>query len=368
MLGGLFLLAVSMAAMAVPKNFCGGAEPRVCRGCPRPAAATAEPLDLSVREASSEDLSNSAEAYELWREQFPIAAARREYYGLNCTKTSVQERFLSLAELLGISSGEALDMFRKDVWVLSEATDTLPAKLDALRSVADSEEEVLDFLRFAPRSIATTAAREIRQRGIANMMMRSSLGEFWELLSAPLRLLIKQQAKAKAAEIEAARESNTDLTEEQMLQQNQTESAGKLRTAGYAFFASLVGLICWASYMDTTYGGPIHGKGFCFPAGVMPAYNLPDVEGNARLPCNCAPLYKWYLEPLMSAAQKEDMMGAAPKVESKNCGRSMGGAKRECDPRTVGGCVWTQQDLERDPSYWEGFTPLFWEKQRASAP
>lgn len=24
---------------------------------------------------------------------------------------------------------------------------------------------------------------------------------------------------------------------------------------------------------------------------------------------------------------------AAPKVESKNCGRTMGGAKKECDPR-----------------------------------
>ena len=34
------------------------------------------------------------------------------------------------------------------------------------------------------------------------------------------------------------------------------------------------------------------GKGFCFPAGVMPAYNIPDTEGNAaRLvlgaPCFC---------------------------------------------------------------------------------
>lgn len=63
----------------------------------------------------------------------------------------------------------------------------------------------------------------------------------------------------------------------------------------------------WASYMDATYGGPVHGKGFCFPAGIMPAYNLPDAEGNARLPCNCAPLYKWYLEPLMSEEQKYDM-------------------------------------------------------------
>ena len=27
-------------------------------------------------------------------------------------------------------------------------------------------------------------------------------------------------------------------------------------------------------------GGPVHAKGFCFPAGIMPAYNIPDVEGN----------------------------------------------------------------------------------------
>ena len=41
--------------------------------------------------------------------------------------------------------------------------------------------------------------------------------------------------------------------------------------------------MCWASYMDATYGGPVHGKGFCFPAGVMPAYNIPDAEGNVTL-------------------------------------------------------------------------------------
>lgn len=40
----------------------------------------------------------------------------------------------------------------------------------------------------------------------------------------------------------------------------------------------------WASYMDATYGGPVHGKGFCFPTGIMPAYNIPDAEGNAPRP------------------------------------------------------------------------------------
>ena len=35
----------------------------------------------------------------------------------------------------------------------------------------------------------------------------------------------------------------------------------------------------------------------------------------ARLPCNCAPLYKWYLEPLMSQEQKDSMLlGAKPPM------------------------------------------------------
>ncbi|CAJ1378144.1 unnamed protein product [Effrenium voratum] len=120
----------------------------------------------------------------------------------------------------------------------------------------------------------------------------------------------------------------------------------------------------WATYMDVAYGGPVRGKGFCFPAGIMPAYNIPDTEGNARLPCNCAPLYKWYLEPLMSAQQIESMKDAAPKVESKNCGRELGGKKKQCDPRTVGGCVWTAEDLEKDPSVWEQRRQMYWETQR----
>ena len=37
--------------------------------------------------------------------------------------------------------------------------------------------------------------------------------------------------------------------------------------------------MCFYS-LTSSPGGPVHGKGFCFPAGIMPAYNLPDAEGN----------------------------------------------------------------------------------------
>lgn len=307
------------------------------------------------------------EAYELWRDQFPLAAARREYYGLDCNKTSVEARFFALGDLLGLSPAATLDTFRRDFWVLSESTESLPPKLEALRSVADSEAEILNFFRWAPRSIATTTAQEIRERGLGNMLLRSVIGEVYELIAAPLRILVKIQAKASAQEIENQRLDKSGWSNDQILKEEQTRNSGRLRNTAYFFFATLIGLMSWASYMDTTYGGPVHGKGFCFPAGVMPAYNIPDVEGNARLPCNCAPLYKWYLEPLMTAEQITSMQDAAPKVESKNCGRTMGGDKKECDPRTVGGCVWTKEDLARDPTYWEGFTPTYWEKQKTQS-
>ena len=38
-------------------------------------------------------------------------------------------------------------------------------------------------------------------------------------------------------------------------------------------------IMCFYSLTSSS-GGPVHGKGFCFPAGIMPAYNLPDAEGN----------------------------------------------------------------------------------------
>ncbi|CAJ1360261.1 unnamed protein product, partial [Effrenium voratum] len=224
--------------------------------------------------------------------------------------------------------------------------------------------EVLDFLKAAPRSIATTSAEEIKQRGLANMRLRSLIGEAWELLAAPLRLLVKIQAKASAAEVERQRDEETSWSNDRLLEEEKTRNQGKLRVGAFAFFATLVGVMSWATYMDVAYGGPVRGKGFCFPAGIMPAYNIPDTEGNARLPCNCAPLYKWYLEPLMSAQQIESMKDAAPKVESKNCGRELGGKKKQCDPRTVGGCVWTAEDLEKDPSVWEQRRQMYWETQR----
>lgn len=317
----------------------------------------------ALRNATEEDRGHAETAYEIWKDQFPLAAARREYYGLDCTALAVQDRFLHLSHLLGISSKDTLDTFRKDFWVLSERSESLPAKLEALRSCGTNQ-EVLDFLRWAPRSIATTSAEEIQERGLANMLLRSFVGEVWELFASPLRILVKLQLARSAEEVEQERMKESGMSNEELLKKEQTRNRGRLRTTAYAFFATLIGTMSWASYMDATYGGPVHGKGFCFPAGIMPAYNLPDAEGNARLPCNCAPLYKWYLEPLMSSEQKDSMLGAAPKVDSKNCGRLMGGVKKDCDPRTVGGCVWTAEDLAKDPSAWEQRQELYWERQR----
>lgn len=317
----------------------------------------------SFRNATEEDRRNAETAYEIWKDQFPLAAARREYYGLDCTTLAVQDRFLHLSQLLGISSKDTLETFRKDFWVLSERSESLPAKLEALRSCGTNQ-EVLDFLRWAPRSIATTSAEEIQERGLANMLLRSFVGEVWELFASPLRILVKLQLARSAEEVEQERANESGMSNEELLKKEQARNRGRLRSTAYAFFATLIGTMSWASYMDATYGGPVHGKGFCFPAGIMPAYNLPDAEGNARLPCNCAPLYKWYLEPLMSSEQKDSMLGAAPKVDSKNCGRLMGGVKKDCDPRTVGGCVWSAEDLEKDPSAWEHREELYWERQR----
>ncbi|CAK9054289.1 Hypothetical protein SCF082_LOCUS29492 [Durusdinium trenchii] len=321
--------------------------------------------NVEERILSEEDLMNSRAAYETWKDQFPLAAARREYYGLNCSQPAVEERFQRLAELLGISTGDALEMFRKDFWVLAESTDTLVPKLEALRSCG-TEQEILDFLRMAPRSIATTSSQEIQERGLGNMLLRSVVGEVYELIASPLRLLIRLNLQRSAQEVEQQRVEKTNLSNEEILQEERKRNSDRLRSTGYAFFATLIGTMSWASYMDATYGGPVHGKGFCFPAGIMPAYNIPDAEGNARLPCNCAPLYKWYLEPLMSAEQKESMSDAAPKVDSKNCGKAMGGEKKECDPTTVGGCVWTAEDLEKPPNAWENREELYWERQRPS--
>merc|ERR1739848_76821 len=96
-------------------------------------------------------------AYELFRDQFPLAAARRDYYGLPCDSASVRARFLLLARTLGVSARDALEIFRPDVWVLVENSDKYSEKVGALRSVAESDQEMLDFLRAAPRTLGTTS-------------------------------------------------------------------------------------------------------------------------------------------------------------------------------------------------------------------
>lgn len=161
--------------------------------------------------ATEEDLANAKVAYAKWRDQFPLAAARREYYGLDCTPLAVQNRFLSLSQLLGLPSNETLEIFSRDWWVLSESSDSIPVKLKALRSCG-TDQEVLDFLRWAPRSIATTSAAEIQERGLTNMLARSLIGEVWELLASPLRILIKFQLTRSAEEVERQRSEESNLS------------------------------------------------------------------------------------------------------------------------------------------------------------
>jgi len=299
------------------------------------------------------------QAYKLWVDQFPIAAARRDFYGLSCTRSNVKRRFLALANISGTSASEALDIFGPDLWALTLTTEDLMKRFDALRAVAESENEVLEFLRFAPRSVGTTTAKEITDRGIPNMRARAALGAAYELLVSPIKLLFKALAKRTADQVECDLEGNEECSTE-ALQAAEAKQNEERNIASIAIFGPLSLALAWLLYTDIVYGGPIHSKGLC-AASVIPSYNIPDAEGNSRLPCNCAPVWKWYLAPQLDP---KGNAFSAPAVESKNCGKTIGGAKRECDPTTPGGCVWTKEDLEKDPSTWDKKEPLYWEKFR----
>lgn len=324
------------------------------------AASQARPVTSKPEAASEEDLIALQETYEVWVDQFPIAAARRDFYELPCDPESVKARFVFIADRLNISISEALGIFRKDLWVLCEPSEKLPAKLEALRGHCTSEEEVLDFLRAAPRVIGTTTAQEIQERGVANMRLRASLGEAYESLIFPLRFMFQQMAKSTASRIECEMDSEDGACSEEALQRFEDQEKASRQVQGAVFFGGLLSILLWLGYMDSTYGGPIHGKGLC-PASPIPTFNLPDAEGNTRLPCTCAPIFKWYIEPNLPAGQ---FAGMAPKVESKNCGRTLGGTKIRCDPTTTGACVWTAEDLAKDPSVWDSRELTYWEKQR----
>mmetsp|Transcript_165387 Transcript_165387/g.525573 ORF Transcript_165387/g.525573 Transcript_165387/m.525573 type:complete len:330 (-) Transcript_165387:94-1083(-) len=313
--------------------------------------------------SSAADAGAAEEAYQIWRDQFPLAAARRDYYGVPCGPADVQARFLGLAGQLGLPAAEALEMFRKDMWVLGEPEEKLPEKLEALRSLAASEEKVLDFLRAAPRAIATTSAKEMRQRGLDNMRLRASVGDIYETITMPLRLVVMQSTRSAAAEIEE-QVASAGASTEAAVANSAKKREGTFEVLTVLLFGGLAGSLVWLTYMDATYGGPIHAKGVCIPASIIPSYNIPDDEGNARLPCTCAPVYKWYIEPQLTVEQKEDMLNSRPQVGSKNCGKLIGGEKKACDPRTVGACVWTTEDLAKDPETWDRREPTFWERER----
>eukprot|EP00929_Paragymnodinium_shiwhaense_P006859 TRINITY_DN110811_c0_g1_i1.p1 TRINITY_DN110811_c0_g1~~TRINITY_DN110811_c0_g1_i1.p1 ORF type:complete len:397 (-),score=97.10 TRINITY_DN110811_c0_g1_i1:229-1419(-) len=319
-----------------------------------------EAIAALARAASSEDAAAAKAAYEVWADQFPIAAARQDFYNMRCTPEDVQGRFLFVARQLEVSAPEALDIFRRDMWVLSEPSEKIPEKVATLKEVAkeagaktDDEvrQELLDFLRLAPRSIGTTTVLEMKERGLADMKFRAVLGEAFEAtIAAPTRFFFKQMAKGTASRIasEGDEKANEGMKDER-----------KVGTS--LFFGSVFAILVYVGYLDSAYGGPIHGKGIC-AASPIPTFNLPDAEGNTRLPCNCAPIYKWYIEPLLEADARASM--PRPAVESKNCGRQMGGEKKECNPLTPGACVWTAEDLDKDPSYWDARKPTYYEQKR----
>jgi len=313
---------------------------------------SAEDVAPIVDEASD---AAAEQAYDLWADQFPIAAARQTFYGLSCSRASVKRRFLSLAKASRINASEALSIFGPDLWALTVESDVIMKRFDALRAVADSENEVLEFIRFAPRSIGTTTESEITSRGIPNMRARAALGAGYEALVSPIKLLFKALAKRTADQVKSDPAGIKEVSKEQLEAANAKQKE-ELTIASFVIFGPLSVFLGWVLYTDVVYGGPIHSKGLC-AASAIPSYNIPDAEGNARLPCNCAPLWKWYLAPQLSSF-------SAPAVESKNCGKPIGGVKKECDPTTVGGCVWTAEDLEKDPSTWDRKELLYWEKIR----
>jgi len=293
-------------------------------------------------------------------DQFPIAAARRDFYGLSCRRADIKARFVTVARVVGVSAVEALDIFGPDLWVLCISEEKLLERMEALRAVAASEEELVDFVRFAPRVVGTTSSAEIRDRGVEDMKARAALGAAYEALTSPIRLLFKAMARNTASSIANEDASPDEALSEDDLKAAERRSQEGRQTAGIVVLGASVAILSYCLYADAVYGGPVHGKGLC-PASPIPTYNIPDAEGNARLPCNCAPIWKWYIEPQLPPDQRWRFQ---PKVESKNCGRLLGGEARGCNPRTAGGCVWTAEDLAKDPSTWDRRELTYWEKRR----
>jgi len=333
-----------------------------------PISPIAEPesADAVIAAATEEENITSDTVYTLWKDQFPIAAARQDFYFLSCTRADVRSRFLFVARSIGVSAQKALEIFSPDLWVLCISSEKFQERLEALRSVAESKEEIVDFLREVPRALGTTTATEIKDRGIANMRVRAAVGAAYELIAFPLRFVAKAMARNTARQIEMeVKGGNPDAKcPDDKLDEFDEEQRQQRIFFGNIFFATLFGVAVGLSYVEKVYGGPIHGKGICVPS-VLPTFNIPDVEGNTRLPCNCAPVYKWYIEPQLSLEQQQRMLGMRPAVESKNCGKDMTtGKKIVCNPKTAGGCVWTEEDLKKDPSTWDSRELTYWEKRR----
>jgi hypothetical protein len=314
------------------------------------------------------------EAFEAWSRQFPMVAKLRSFYAgrspdgkevtVPCGRSFIEARFLRISKRLGVSPNEALEIFRGQLGALNEPDDKLASKIELLLTKAGSQQEALDLLRTAPKFLGTMSVREWESRTVEDIRARAAVDNAFDTLNFPIRFFFDRTRDVTAMFMDTGAASDAAPSEEELKAMvDQRKTTYNILSA--IFWPIFVGGVLWLSYMDANYGGPIHGKGIC-GASMIPTYNLADSSGNARLPCTCAPLYKWYVEPLLTEGQKAAF--EPPKVESQNCGRTMGGIKNACDPKTVGGCVWTAEDLARSPEYWDPPQRrlTFWEKQRCS--
>ncbi|CAK0821978.1 unnamed protein product [Prorocentrum cordatum] len=278
-----------------------------------------------------------------------------------CGRSHVEARFLGVARELGVPARRALDVLGGSLQSLNEPDAELARKVRALLAKA-SRQEALELLRTAPKFLGTMSVREWETRELPDIRARAALDNAFDALNFPVRFVFDRTRDATAALMEPGTESADDAPSQEQLRVMADRRKSTYSALSAVFWPLLVGGMLWLTYMDSTYGGPIHGRGACVPS-IVPAYNIPDANGNSRLPCTCAPLYAWYVEPLLPEGLFEP-----PKVESQNCGKTMGGERQACDPKTVGGCVWTAEDLRRDPSYWDPPERRLthWEQQRCS--
>lgn len=65
-----------------------------------------------------------------------------------------------------------------------------------------------------------------------------------------------------------------------------------------------------------------------------------------------------------SIAHFLEMPNVQPRDTRMTCATRVTCATQSVSVRTVGGCVWTAEDLEKPPNAWENREELYWERQR----